>query len=408
MSELIVAGCNGAFIAEQVKVYLADDRYPLFCSQSLLHIVLRTFPRFNRSRWSSIVPIGECFSKIRHYADTPGVIVLTSGDPLFYGIGKRLRQEFSDCEITFFPTVSYMQSCFSHFGISWDDAEFISLHGRPLVTLDEKLYCPKLFIYTDPENTPNRIAEYLKNRLGKAQLAARRFFVGECLGLENQQFTEGSSEEISARSYTQPNCMIVVDQGHEDPDNAPRFGLIESDITHSRGLITKSEVRAAVIHRLCVPDTGIFWDVGAGSGSISLEISRLYRSLSVFAIEKEEEQLANIQANIKSYKCDNVQIVPGVAPEVLHQLPAPDCVFVGGSGGRLEEILIFLCKAVKDNTRIVVTAVLEETARRAPEILHNNNFIVDVSLVQVTRYDYPEQGRTSFNPIHIIGAGKKR
>ena len=408
MSELIVAGCNGAFIAHQIQTYLADDRYPLFCSKSLLDIVLCVFPKFNMSRWLSIVPISDCFTKIRSYSDRPGVIILTSGDPLFYGIGKRLQQEFTDWAITFFPAVSYMQSCFSHYGINWDDAEFLSLHGRPLASIDEKLYCQKLFIYTDPENTPGRIADYFKNRLGEAQLETRKFLVGECLGLEDQRFTEGTASEISARSFKQPNCMIVVDQAPEDLDNAPRFGLTESDITHSRGLITKSEVRAAVIHRLRIPETGIFWDVGAGSGSVSLEVARLYKSLSVFAIEKKKEQLTNIQANMKRYRCDNVRIVPGEAPAALHQLPAPDSVFVGGSGGRLEEILSFLSTVVKDNTSIVITAVLKETARRAPEILHRNKFTVDISLLQVTRYDYPEQSRTPFNPIHIISAGKIR
>ncbi len=408
MSELIVCGNNGAFIAEDIKAYLGDERYPLFCSSALLDTVLRVFPQFNRSRWSSIAPIGECFAKIRSHANSPGVILLTSGDPLFYGIGKRLQEEFCAWEVRFFPAISYMQSCFSHFGIPWDDAEFLSLHGRPLVSINEKLCCPKLFIYTDPENTPDRIAQHLKIWLGKAQRETRKLLIGECLGSKNQHFTEGSIEEISTRSFKQPNCMIVIDKRGEELEDAPRFGLAESEITHSRGLITKSEVRAAVIHRLCLPETGIFWDVGAGSGSISLEASRLYRSLNVFAVEKEEEQLANIQANMARYRSDNVRIIQGEAPEALHQLPPPDSVFVGGSGGRLEEILSFLNAAVKDTTRIVITAVLEETARRAPEILHSYDFNVDISLIQVARFSYPEKSVTQFNPIHIIKARKNR
>jgi precorrin-6Y C5,15-methyltransferase (decarboxylating) len=202
--------------------------------------------------------------------------------------------------------------------------------------------------------------------------------------------------------------MIIIAKEGEELGNVPRFGLAESEISHSRGLITKSEVRAAVIHRLCLPETGIFWDVGAGSGSISLEVSRLYKGLNVFAVEKEEEQLANIQANMSRYRSDNVRIIAGEAPEILHRLPPPDSVFVGGSGGRLEEILSFLSTAVKDTTRIVITAVLEETARLAPEILHRYDFNVDISLIQVTRFSYPEKSGTPFNPIHIISAGKNR
>ena len=408
MSEILVAGCNGTHISAAITAYLADQRYPLYCSRSLLDIVLKDYPHFDMSRWSSIVPLDECFAKIRGDNDRPAAIVLTSGDPLFYGLGKRLKEEFSGWKITFFPALSYMQSLFSHFGINWDDAEFVSLHGRPLKSIDDKLYAAKLFIYTDPKNTPDQIAEYLKNRLGKDQIRSRRMMIGECIGSQKQRFTQGTIDEISSQSFAQPNCVILTDQRNHGTDDAPRFGLVESDVQHSRGLITKSEVRAAVIHRLRLPGTGVFWDVGAGSGSISLEAARMYTSLSVIAVEKEKEQLANIEANVKKFGCTNVRIVSGEAPEALSLLPAPDCVFVGGSGGRLEEILDFVCSAVKENGRIVMTAVLEQTAQRAPEVLAKNDFNVEISLVQVTRYGYPEKNTTSLNPIHIIHAEKRQ
>ena len=404
MPRLFVAGCNGTSIDEEILVLLADQNYPLFCSPSLLEVVVSLIPHFDESRWSSIVPLDDCFARIEKSRDAPGIIVLTSGDPLFYGLGKRLQQRFTDWQISYFPAVSYMQSCFAHFGIHWDDAQFLSLHGRPLETIDEKLYSPKLFIFTDPHNTPNKIADYLKERLSTSQAETRKIFVGEELGSESETFTEGTIEETCARTFRQPNSMIVIDQGYKKEDEITRFGLTEEEIDHSRGLITKSEIRAAVIHRLRLPESGIFWDVGAGSGSISLEASRLSPSLSVYAVEKKEEQLANILANVTRYKCRNIVIVPGEAPEVLGQLPAPDCVFVGGSGGRLKEILEFLATAVKDDTPLVMTAVLEKTARQAPAILARHNFIVDVSIIRVTRHAFPELTRLELNPIHIIRA----
>ena len=153
MPTLLVAGCHGNFIAEPIKAYLEDERYPLFCSRSLLETVGDYYPQFNTSRWNAIAPLDGSLERIETLHDAPGVIVLTSGDPLFYGIGKRLRNSFPDWTIRFFPAVSYMQSCFSHFGINWDDARFLSLHGRPLALLDTHLNCPKLFLFTDPENT---------------------------------------------------------------------------------------------------------------------------------------------------------------------------------------------------------------------------------------------------------------
>jgi precorrin-6Y C5,15-methyltransferase (decarboxylating) len=407
MAKLLVGGCNGTHIADQLRVYLADERYPLFCSSDLLDIVVAVFPQFDRQRWQSIVPLDDCFSKIEGYRDAPGVIVLTSGDPLFYGIGKRLKKRFPSWRISCFPAVSYMQSCFSHFGINWDDAHFVSLHGRPLSSIDNKLHYPKLFVFTDPENTPNRIAGYLKKRLDVRQKNSRKILVGECIGSERERFSEGSIEEITAATFRHPNCMIVIDQGETGQHDTTRFGLGEGDIQHSRGLITKSEVRAAVIHRLGLPETGVFWDVGAGSGSISLEAARCFPSLSVYAVEKKEEELANIRANVIRYRCANVDIVSGEAPEALGGLPAPDRVFVGGSGGRLEDILSFLARVSKETTRVVMTAVLEDTARRAPEILSGKNFSVEVSVIKVSRYDYAQQNEIEFNPIHLIKAEKK-
>ena len=407
MAKLLVAGCNGTHIADQIRVYLTDDRYPLFCSSALLDIVTAAFPQFDRQRWEPIVPLDACFSKIERYTDAPGVIVLTSGDPLFYGIGKRLKNRFPEWHINCFPAVSYMQSCFSHLGLNWDDAQFVSLHGRPLSSIDNKLYCPKLFVFTDPENTPNKIAGYFKERLGEQQIRSRKILVGECIGSDQERFTEGSIDEIYSATFRQPNCMIIIDRSEPEQKGTFRFGLDEGDIQHSRGLITKSEVRAAVIHRLRLPEAGVFWDVGAGSGSISLEAARCFPSLSVYAVEKKEEELANIWTNVSRHKCSNVNIIAGEAPEVLGELPVPDCVFVGGSGGRLEEILSFLDEVSKATTRVVMTAVLDDTARRAPEILSSNNFAVEVSIIRVSRYDYAEQKEVEFNPIHLIKAEKK-
>ena len=408
MRKLLIAGCNGTHFAEDIRVYLADDRYPLFCSPALLNAVVEHFPQFDRQRWNPIVPLDDCFSKIETHQDAPGVIVLTSGDPLFYGIGKRLKDRFPDWQINYFPALSYMQSCFSHFGINWDDARFLSLHGRPINLIDKELCSQKLFVFTDRENTPDKIAGYLQKQLGELSISSKKLFVGECIGSEQERYRTGSIDEISAATFRQPNCMIIVDESETESNAAIRFGLGEEDICHSRGLITKNEVRAAVIHQLRLPETGIFWDVGAGSGSISLEASRCFPSLSVYAVEKKEQELANIGENMHRYLCPNVNIISGEAPEALSGLPAPDRVFVGGSGGRLDEILSFLVNASKETTSIVMTAVLEETARRAPEILYDNNFSVEISLIRVSRYSYPARDEIELNPIHLIKAEKKK
>lgn len=406
-AEIVVGGINGNTLSEEVRQLLSIGDYPLFCSNALLKIVVSQIPDFDKNRWSPVIPISECFDRIRENLAQTGVIVLVSGDPLFYGLGKRINEAFPETGVRYLPSVSYMQSCFAHFGINWDDAEIVSLHGRPIDLLLTRLNAPKLFIFTDPENSPDRIAAYLRMRLDEDDIQSLRLLVGECIGTEQQCFSQGTIDEVASRTFSQPNCMIVINPGNDPAPKPFLFGLSENDIDHSRGLITKNEVRAAVIHRLQLPEQGVFWDIGAGSGSISVEAARLFPSLTVFAIEKNAEQLENIRANRRNYRCRNMCITPGEAPDALAFLPPPDRVFIGGSGGRIEKIIHHISGLEKAPSRVVVTAVLEKTARQAPEILHRHSFEVDMSMIQVSRCRFPELKKVEFNPIHIICGRKK-
>lgn len=301
-----------------------------------------------------------------------------------------------------------MQICFSRFGVSWDDTEFVSLHGRPLSLLSQKLNAEKLFIYTDPKNSPDQIAKYLERHLNSEDIKQCRLSIGERLGTVNERLVSGDVHEIAKMTFSQPNCLILQNPKALSESKKFRFGLQEKDIQHSRGLITKDEVRAAVLHRLCLPETGVLWDIGAGSGSISLEAARLFPSLSIYAVEKEKQQLVNIRSNKNLYQCRNLSVIDGMAPEILQGLEQPDRVFIGGSGGELDTIISHVANVCKAHTIIVVTAVLERTAKHAPELLFNNGFDVDVSLLETTRYRYPLDDKKKFNPIHIIcGKNKK-
>jgi len=401
MSTLIVAGINGEWITSNLHALFEDKSCIVVCSKSHLRVVEEQFPGFSDERWIPIVPLEHCLETIEHIENGRTTLFLLSGDPLFFGLGKRLKQRFPTREIRFYPAVSYMQSCFARAGINWDDADFISLHGRPLETIDQKLNSKKLFIYTDTANSPDIIAAHLMSRLGDD---ASRYLlhIGERIGTEKQRFMSYSLEETARASFAQPNSMILVDTHGDGSKSDVRFGLCENDIEHSRGLITKSEVRAAVIHRLRLPDTGVFWDIGAGSGSIGIEAARLFPSLSVYAVERSDEQLANIRTNKSVYGCRNLHIIDGSAPENLVNLPRPDRVFIGGSGGRLEQIIAYLADKTCAPLHIVVTAVLQSTADDAPELLHARGYSVDVSIVKTSRYQYPAKELITYNPIHII------
>ena len=224
--------------------------------------------------------------------------------------------------------------------------------------------------------------------------------MAENLGLQDETLHEGDLEYISGEKFS-PLNMVLVEQ-NTIPEKTSCFGLNEGDIHHSRGLITKDEVRAASLHKLSLPQQGVFWDIGGGSGSISLEAARLNPDLTVYTIEKKPEEQENIRRNIKEFNTYNMHLICGEAPEALIELPSPDRIFIGGSGSHLEPIIAFSVPRLNKGGKIVVNAVLQKTADKAPVYLMQHNLLVETATIAVTRQKISEQQPTVFNPITII------
>ncbi|MEN8142380.1 MAG: precorrin-6y C5,15-methyltransferase (decarboxylating) subunit CbiE, partial [Thermodesulfobacteriota bacterium] len=377
-----------------------------------------------------MAPLQEMLGAVAAQLEESDVAVLASGDPLFFGVGKKMLATFGAEALEIDPGVSSMQLAFARFKEPWDDAVFVSLHGRSGDNLARMLLAHrKVFVLTDRENSPSMVAETLLEHLrdsGQEQTAdSYGVFVGENLGLAEERLVTGSLAEISGQSFADLNVMILkaelsrlpaqtklmpsrwkreLEQGLVDFS----IGLQEGEIVHSRGLITKDEVRAATLHRLRLPARGVFWDIGAGSGSISTEAARLCPQLDVFAAERNDQELGNIRVNIGRYGLHNIRLVDGEAPESLVGLPDPDRVFIGGSGGKLEEIIRYAAKKLADNGRIVVNGVIEQTRQLAPAVLHECGFEVIISEISVSRRVYPatDAGSHTFNTIAVIAGIK--
>ena len=354
-----------------------------------------------------LTPLSEALSNISRELGKGTIAVLASGDPLFFGIGKTLIQKFGSERIEIHPGLSSMQLAFSRFKEPWQECTPLSLHGRSLDNLFARIHQHQcLFLLTDQTNSPNAIASHLlqeSRQFGAGDLEqAYTMFVGENLGFEGEKCTIGSLSEIASGTYGDLNVMII--KQNTPILTSPFLGLHESEIQHSRGLITKDEVRAVTLHRLQLPARGIFWDIGAGSGSISIEAAQMQANLEIYSIEKKAEELTNIRANRARYQAVNMRVIPGSAPEALINLPPPDRVFIGGSGGNLAEIITHICPILAKNGRIVINAVIEKTRETAPRLLHQAGFLVDISEIRVSRSTYPQENNetTNFNPISII------
>ncbi|MBI4850044.1 MAG: precorrin-6y C5,15-methyltransferase (decarboxylating) subunit CbiE [Nitrospirae bacterium] len=353
------------------------------------------------------------------------ISLLASGDPMFFGIGRLITEEFDKDAVEIYPDLSSIQIAFSRIKETWGDAFFMSVHGGPDPAKRRRLEYEiadiphllathnKLAILTDKENNPAKIAKALSGPSALLHFcsSALKIFVCERLGYPNEKVIEGTPEEIAGRSFEHPNVVLIINSKKQRAKSIEEgfvFGLKEDDILHSRGLITKNEVRAVTLHKLRLPQKGVFWDIGAGSGAVSVEAARLMPELKVFAVEKDEEQITNISSNKNKFSALNIKIVKGEAPEALKGLPAPDRIFIGGSSGMLEKIIDSIPASRLSSLIVVINATTIETLNEAMQCLERDHFSVDISEVSVSRSKMAGNKRhmSALNPVFIITGEK--
>jgi precorrin-6Y C5,15-methyltransferase (decarboxylating) len=404
MFEIIVLGISADRLAAEHLEQL-EKCYAVVCSKRFFPLVAgkckKNIP---------VTPLSAMIPQVKDALKHGNVAVLASGDPLFYGIGRTLLEHFLTEQLRFFPALSALQLACARFKTPWDDTAVLSLHGRVLTGKVAKILGQKkTMLFTDGNNSPDRMAALLLDRLQtlgcKEQLNKMRVQVAENLGLADEKISIGSLAEIAAGSFSPLNMMLVEQDENCLPETEP-FGLTEAEIKHSRGLITKDEVRAVVLHLLRLPPKGVFWDVGGGSGSIAVETARLCPELAVFTIEHKEEGQQNIRDNGKKFHLYSMELVCGHAPDVLTDLPIPDRVFIGGSGGELAAIIDMCANRLKPGGRMVASAVLQTTAELAPRLMRSHGLEVTTRAISVTRNPGDPDIEQQLNTITLI-TGKK-
>jgi len=398
MSELLLLGVHSILTVEQLKL-VADAA--LIVASPRFQPQLAAFP----ARFQAIAPLDTAIAAMATALEVGDkVVVLASGDPLFFGIGKRLLREFPDAQITILPALSSVQLACALWRIPWEDAHILSLHGRELAHAGQLLRHEKTIVLTDKINSPDRLAAVLLDyfsQIGEVDLPEKiEMLVAEDLALPEQKITSLSLTAAKGRRFSPLNvvCFRLPIEFIQGPPFV--FGLTEEDIDHDAGMITKNEVRAAVLHALRLPATGVFWDVGGGSGSVSIEAARLAPDLAIYTIECEAARLDAIRANIRRYHSFSVMPVAGKAPMALASLPDPDRVFIGGGGAALAAIVAAAAPRLRPGGRLVLTGVSERTIQSGPEIVARHDFTVRTTELCVTRDG--QGGRKVFNPITII------
>ncbi|RKY67406.1 MAG: cobalamin biosynthesis bifunctional protein CbiET [Candidatus Latescibacterota bacterium] len=340
--------------------------------------LLEMFPKSEGEKVPLKHNLSDVSERIKANIGRKRMVVLASGDPCFYGIAGYLVGRLGKENIEIIPNVSSVQLAFSRIKESWEEAAFVSVHGRPIETILEKIESPKLAVLADSENNPAAIARFLLEH----GLEDFRAFVCEDLGTERERVFETDLKTLSQMEGFSPlSVSILVRKGNF----GRRWGIPEEEFSRRKGLITKLEVRAVSLAKLGISEGSIIWDIGAGPGSISIEASFLLRRGKVFAVEKDPEQVKLLEQNIRKFKAWNVKPVLAEAPDGLESLPDPDAVFVGGSGGRLEEILEIVCSRLRLGGRIVLNLATLENLSLALQKLEEKGLETEVTLVNISR-----------------------
>jgi len=356
---------------------------------------------------AQVIPItADLQTALGHIGDARArgiVVVVASGDPGFFGIGRLLSDRFGPGSLEVHPAASSVAAAFGRVGIPWDDAIVASAHGRPLPrALERILDARKAAVLTSPENPPEKIGAYLKangahfdhvvviSNLGQADEAVER---GDSL----EWLAQGSFPRLSVVLFVADRFrrLGAVTSWPPTADDRPReFGRSEDDFDHGKGMITKAEARSVVLGRLALSPGNVLWDVGAGSGSIGIEAALLVPSIEVIAIERNEVGAARIAANARRHGV-RLRIAKGEAPEVFDDLPVPDRVVVGGGGlPVLEEAL----KRLAPGGRAVATFTSLERAVTAADWLGN---LVQISVSRGVRLPDGAFRLSSLDPVFV-------
>ena len=351
-------------------------------------------------------PLGALVDDVLDMAKSHSIAILASGDPLFYGIGSTLSTRLGKGNVDVLPSVSSMQLAFARAGLAWQEAVLVSLHGKTMTGLAQKIHgMPLVGLLTDDTHTPNAIANYLM----RFQMTEYEVFVAENIGAVDERFGWYALEDMATHTFSNLNVVLLKRMPNV---SVPSFALGMDDEVFTqrkpdRGLITKREIRVLSLAELALRPGCVLWDIGACTGSVSIEALLMIPSLRVFAVEKNEGDLVNLRENQVKFRTDFVAIHQK-APDGLDEFPNPNAVFIGGSGGELAAVIRISASRLIPGGRIVVNAATIENLSEAKQTFAELGFTVQMTLVQTAR-SKPILNLTRFegmNPVYLVTAWK--
>lgn len=332
------------------------------------------------------------------------VAVLVSGDVGFFSLAKTIQGKIPNCECKRFCGISSIVYFASKIELSWDDAKIVSMHGREQNLIHAVSSNKKVFSLTGGDNS----AQVLCKRLVEHGLGDVFVYVGENLSYPEEKITTGTAKEIAELTFPSLSVMMIINEkatGFEPKVH----GLDDELFMRSKVPMTKQEVRAVSMSKLQPKATDYIYDIGAGTGSCSIEMALLANKGHVCAFERNPEAVELLGKNKELFGLTNLEIIAGEALENIKNRPAPDCVFVGGSGGDLCDMLDIIY-AKNPKCRIVMNAITVETLAQVAAYYQNHkDYALEIVNVFVARSKKLGSYNLMMaqNPVYVMTAVKK-
>jgi len=340
--------------------------------------------------------LGDLLGELSRRHPEQKCVVLGSGDPLFYGVGSLIAGTLGSNQVRIEPAVSSMQLAFARAGLSWQHATLATIHGRDLRPSVLPLLGRKLVgLFTHDGDSPAAVARFFL----QFELNDYDAFVGENLGAENERVSRWPDlQQLAGQHFSPLNYLILKRNQYPFPiTEIERHRALVPGVPdevfarpiEGQEVMTSQEVRSVLLGKLGPTRPGdTIWDIGAGLGTVSVEIAVLRPDVEVVAVERDPSRAALLRQNRQRFDAYNIRVVEGTAPAVLDsEKEKPQLIFLGGSGEQLSSILSFAFSRLQPGGRFLANFVTLENLMVLVQKLKECQWAFDVTEIHIARSD---------------------
>lgn len=378
--------CEARAAVESAEVLMGAER------------MLEPFAKLGKRMFSEYR--AEELARLIEENESAEICVLMSGDSGFFSGTERLVKLLGEHGISpgVIPGISSLSYFAAKIGKPWQSMKIVNLHGNGANIARAAARNSLCFFLLGGENTPNSVCR----RLCEYGLGGLRVRIGGDLAYPTERIVEGTAQSLCG---TDISGLCVMATENNSPERGVRFGIPDEEFIRGSVPMTKTEVRSVIMSKLRVPENGVCWDLGCGTGSVSVEMALACHEGTVYSVDRSEEAVSLTITNALKFRCDNIRAVLGEIPEALSALPAPDSVFIGGASGRIGAVLNEVYSR-DPRAAVTATAVSLETLNEAIAAFGEHG--ISPQIVQTAAARAKRLGSHTMlsaeNPIFIISA----